>query len=299
VSGRSTSLCCSLDIFTQFITVTVCSPCKSVSEIETALKLGVHLNANSINEMLKIAKVREELSISGLLNKGSSVGLRINPLIGAGAIAALSTATATSKFGIPLTASTKPEILELIAKYPYIEGLMCHVGSQGMPVQLMANGVLVLCSLADEVDQLCLDSEGKKRIKLLDIGGGLSANYSSEAVSPTFDEYLKAIIEVYPGFHSQGRTIVTGRFQTFSFLACLVFRCSYPSLGDLLILLQSSARLLSPNLEWCARALRTLSSRCRTAPARVRPGAPLSPTLGLTCSCALRTTPRVSHTDST
>jgi len=122
---------CVLSLVLPIYFCAVCaSPCKSISEIETALKLGVHLNANSINEMLKIAEVRQELCTNGALHQGSTVGLRINPLIGGGSIAALSTATATSKFGIPLTASTKPLILDLIRKYPYIQGLMCHVGSQ-------------------------------------------------------------------------------------------------------------------------------------------------------------------------
>jgi len=97
----------------------------------------------------------------------------------------------------------------------------------------MANGVLVLCSLADEVDQLCLASEGRKRITLLDIGGGLSANYSDEKVSPTFDAYLEAILKVYPGFHTQGRTIVTGINLVFPLL---LFASAYSNMFHQLLL---------------------------------------------------------------
>ena len=143
-----------------------------------------------------------------------TVGLRINPLIGGGAIDALSTATSTSKFGVPLTAASRPEILDLFRRFPFLQGLMCHVGSQGMPLALMARGVQVLCELADEVDALC----AAPRIRMLDIGGGLSANYSSDAVCPTFADYMAAILQVYPRFLVQKRLIITG---TGHYLVCL------------------------------------------------------------------------------
>ena len=156
-----------------------------------------------------------------------TVGLRINPLIGGGSIAALSTATATSKFGIPLNDESRPRILALVKRYPFIRAVMCHVGSQGMPVTLMARGVQVLCEFADEIDRLCAD-EGRRRIQMVDIGGGLSANYSADAVSPTFGDYMQAILDVYPGFHSQQRKIVTGKpFACLSIVwctACCLYR---------------------------------------------------------------------------
>lgn len=87
------------------------------------------MNANSINELLKIIEIREELTNDNII-VNSSIGIRINPLIGSGSIAALSTATNLSKFGIPLTEDTKTVIINLFLKYSFINSLMCHVGSQ-------------------------------------------------------------------------------------------------------------------------------------------------------------------------
>ena len=52
-----------------------------------------------------------------------------------GNIAALSVATPFSKFGIPLY--SHEYILALFEKYRFLNGIMCHVGSQGMSIDSM------------------------------------------------------------------------------------------------------------------------------------------------------------------
>ena len=187
------------------------SPCKSTDEIRTALLCGVNINANSFVEINKIITEREKLEKEGLGGKCIGVvGCRVNPMVGGGNISALSTATASSKFGIPLTVAGKGKIEAIYKKYPYFKGIMSHVGSQGMPVSIMAKGVQILCNLADDIDAVCrVEGETTGRIQMLDIGGGLSANYGSEQISPTFGDYATEILKVYPRFFQQGRTIVT------------------------------------------------------------------------------------------
>ena len=77
----------------------------------------------------------------------SKIGLRINPVVGAGAIGSTSTATRESKFGIPVTEETRNEVIELFAKYEWLEGLHIHVGSQGVQLQSLANAVKVMPSI--------------------------------------------------------------------------------------------------------------------------------------------------------
>ena len=71
------------------------------------------------------------------------IGMRINPVVGGGAIAMMSTATKLSKFGLPLTEETKDRILELYQKYKWMNGIHFHVGSQGIPIELFVNGAKV------------------------------------------------------------------------------------------------------------------------------------------------------------
>jgi len=182
------------------------SPCKTYEEVREALLCGVTLNANTFNEVKKIKEALEELAAEGIASK-SWTGLRINPLVGGGAIAELSTATISSKFGIPLTDLTRPQIMECFRTNCFLNGLMLHVGSTGMSVDTMTEGIAVVNDLANEVDAIF---GGEARIQYIDIGGGLHANTDSDELSVSFDGYVEAIKTRCPDFllHPD-RTIVT------------------------------------------------------------------------------------------
>ncbi|CAJ1352161.1 unnamed protein product [Effrenium voratum] len=77
------------------------SPCKTRPEIEFALRNQVHLNIDNMEELQRVSellKSDEELLKSFQDSKGL-IGVRINPLVGAGTIAAFSVSTGKSKFG--------------------------------------------------------------------------------------------------------------------------------------------------------------------------------------------------------
>lgn len=62
----------------------------------------------------------------------------------------------------------------------------------------------IKCRLAEWIDK----SLGYNRITMLDIGGGLSLNYTDDSVRPTFEEYFDCITSSCPALF-QGRKIVT------------------------------------------------------------------------------------------
>ena len=68
--------------------------------------------------------------------KSPSVGLRVNPVVGGGSIAIISTATKLSKFGLPLMEETRSRIIGLYKKYDWLNGIHFHVGSQGCALEL-------------------------------------------------------------------------------------------------------------------------------------------------------------------
>jgi len=105
------------------------SPAKSNREITFALRHKVQLNADNFSELDRIVQARTRLEAEGVLC-GSTVGVRVNPLVGVGSIKALSVSDVRSKFGIPLDDETRPKLIALFRQHSCINALHIHVGSQ-------------------------------------------------------------------------------------------------------------------------------------------------------------------------
>jgi diaminopimelate decarboxylase len=154
------------------------SPCKTKEEIEYALRSGVYINADSFDELSRIAGIRENIKSE------SGIGLRINPQVGAGSITSTSVAGEISKFGIPLN-DNKERIIGYFRNYEWLKGIHVHIGSQGCPVPLLVSGIRKVLDLALEVNT-CLENASKpNRVEVFDIGGGLPVLYhpGQEALS--------------------------------------------------------------------------------------------------------------------
>jgi diaminopimelate decarboxylase len=80
------------------------SPVKTPTELIEAVQLGLHMNLDNEGEIGILDPLLRDQEIAGI------VGLRINPVVGAGQIAMISTATPQSKFGLPLTTDTRESV---------------------------------------------------------------------------------------------------------------------------------------------------------------------------------------------
>lgn len=168
------------------------SPAKTVEELREALSLGIALNADNPQELDRLDALVHAAGGTPL----SPVGLRVNPQIGGGSIGALSTATATSKFGVALRdPGARAWVLRAYADRPWLNRLHAHSGSQGMPLQLMADGVKAVYELAEEINT----AAGRQQIDTVDIGGGLPVNFASDEESPTHAAYARLLKETVPG----------------------------------------------------------------------------------------------------
>ncbi|MFI9584108.1 diaminopimelate decarboxylase [Streptomyces sp. NPDC052236] len=167
------------------------SPAKTPAELREALALGIAVNADNPQELARIdALVGSEAATA------SPIGLRVNPQVGGGTISALSTATATSKFGVALLDSGAREwVVRAYADRPWLTRLHAHSGSQGIPLTLMARGIRVLYDLAEDINA----AAGRRQIDTIDIGGGLPVNFASDEATPTFAEYALLLKEEVPG----------------------------------------------------------------------------------------------------
>ncbi|MFE7754929.1 diaminopimelate decarboxylase [Streptomyces sp. NPDC057429] len=175
------------------------SPAKTRDELRTGLALGVAVNADSFDELRRIGELRPPGSASG-------VGLRINPQVGEGSIGAMSTATATSKFGVALRdPGVREQIVRAFAERPWLTRLHAHVGSQGCPLELIAEGIAETYRLAEEIN----GAVGARQITSLDIGGGLPVNFADHEVRPSFGDYVAALRASVPGLFDGSYDLVT------------------------------------------------------------------------------------------
>ncbi|WP_405386590.1 diaminopimelate decarboxylase [Streptomyces sp. NBC_01102] len=175
------------------------SPAKTRDELGTAFALGVAVNADNLGELRRIDELRPHGS-------ASVVGLRVNPQVGGGSIGAMSTATAGSKFGVALRdPGARERIVQAFAERPWLTRLHAHVGSQGCPLGLIAEGIAETYRLAEEIN----GAVGGRQITSLDIGGGLPVNFADDEVRPSFGDYVATLRASVPGLFDGRYDLVT------------------------------------------------------------------------------------------
>ena len=173
------------------------SPAKTVSELRQALALGVHINADNFQELDRL-----DALLPGEPPR-ATVGLRVNPQVGQGAIAATSVAGEYSKFGEPV--AKRREIVEAYVRRPWLTGLHMHVGSQGCGLELFTRGAKILLDLRGAINAAC----GREQVARVDIGGGLPVAYRPEDSVPGMAEYAGALRRECPGLFAGGVRVFT------------------------------------------------------------------------------------------
>ncbi|MEL6179141.1 MAG: diaminopimelate decarboxylase, partial [Myxococcota bacterium] len=159
------------------------------------LRLGLHLNADNFDEL---ERIDDWIARNGPTH--AVVGLRINPMVGAGRIATTSVGHAVSKFGVPI--SERAAIVEAARRWPWLSALHIHVGSQGCGLALLVEGVAKLIDLVHAIE----DATEVNRITHLDIGGGLPVAYRSDEQPPSLEDYIEALRTEVP-------ELLSGRFR--------------------------------------------------------------------------------------
>lgn len=143
------------------------SPARTHAELQAALDLGVVINVDSLGELERIDAIGPH----------DRVGLRVNPEVGSGTIAATSTAARGSRFGVSFD-----EAEAAFARYEWLTGLHIHVGSQGVALEQ-------LLQAAERVDAL------RQRVGAgwADIGGGLPVAYRDTDTPPSVEAWAAGL----------------------------------------------------------------------------------------------------------
>eukprot|EP00047_Mylnosiga_fluctuans_P004914 m.237256 g.237256 ORF g.237256 m.237256 type:complete len:453 (-) comp13110_c0_seq1:115-1473(-) len=160
------------------------SPVKTRDELSYGLKRGVNINVDNFQEL----RVLDGLYGIHIRTRGTRaskyIGIRINPEVGAGSIDTHSTSVPWSKFGIGIKQYRK-ELLDAYKARPWLNMVHVHAGSQGMPLETIADAIQITIAFAEEVNARA----GFKQIEILDIGGGLPVNFDTEEYTPRIADF--------------------------------------------------------------------------------------------------------------
>ncbi|KAJ4461852.1 putative diaminopimelate decarboxylase [Paratrimastix pyriformis] len=196
------------------------SPVKTARELALALRHGVLINADSLAEVDRLRELIPRVKQQFPDMPVPRVGVRVNVQGGAGAIAETSTATLTSKFGVPLKfgssgeMSTRSALLAAYRQNPWMCAVHVHVGSQGCSLDMMVAAARQVLDLVNEINAGC--PEGNPQVTTFDLGGGLPVNYATDLTQPTFTEYAARLRAACPVLFAAPFRLVTefGRAMT-------------------------------------------------------------------------------------
>jgi diaminopimelate decarboxylase len=161
---------------------------KTDTELAFAIEAGVRqINVESGAELDRLT------AVAASTGSAPAIAIRVNPKIGAGGHAKITTGGATDKFGVPVE-----EAIDLYARAsasPHLTpvGLACHIGSQITTLEPME---AAFRTLRDVV--LTLRANGHA-VSRLDLGGGLGVPYHGQTDTPSIADYAAMCARVLEG----------------------------------------------------------------------------------------------------
>jgi diaminopimelate decarboxylase len=171
---------------------------KTEREMREALAAGIlGFNVESESELLRLERVASKMG------RRAPVSLRVNPDVDARTHPYISTGLKQSKFGIAFQDAMRLYRLAHSSRHLRVVGIDCHIGSQLVEVEPVADAVRKVLNLADG-----LASEGIE-MEHIDLGGGLGIRYADE-VPPTQDAWVKALLDAV-GDRPQSLLVEPGR----------------------------------------------------------------------------------------
>lgn len=161
---------------------------KTDTELAYAVGVGVRqINVESPAELDRLIAVAES---AGAV---PDIAIRVNPKIGAGGHAKITTGGQGDKFGVP--ADEAMALYARAAASPHVNpvGLACHIGSQITDLSPLEAAFQLLRSMTDTLRGRGLE------VTRLDLGGGLGVPYAGGAPTASIEDYVAMTARVLDG----------------------------------------------------------------------------------------------------
>ena len=155
---------------------------KTDAEMAFALKTGIHqINVESRAEMERLSRVAQSLNVI------APVVIRINPGVGAGGHAKITTGGARDKFGVSADEALKLYAEAASQRFIAPLGIACHIGSQITDLTPMQEA---FSRMRGWVEQLRAEGLSVER---LDLGGGLGVPYFNQKEPPSPQAFAEMV----------------------------------------------------------------------------------------------------------
>jgi diaminopimelate decarboxylase len=161
---------------------------KTDAELAFALDVGVaEINVESPPELMRLSAVARARNVR------AKVAIRVNPDVGAGGHAKISTGKADNKFGVSLAEAE--DLYARAAADPNLEpiGVTCHIGSQITDLAPLEQAFATMHALVVRL------RERQLSVRRLDLGGGLGVPYFNNPEPPTPADFAAMVRRVLDG----------------------------------------------------------------------------------------------------
>ena len=161
---------------------------KTDAELAFAIDVGVRqINVESAVELDRLIAVAA--------SKGATpdIAIRVNPAVGAGGHAKITTGGATDKFGVPAEEAHALYARASLSPHVTPVGLACHIGSQITTLEPLEAAFSALRAMTLELRAAGLT------VSRLDLGGGLGVPYHGQSDLPSIEAYVAMAARVLDG----------------------------------------------------------------------------------------------------
>ena len=163
---------------------------KTDAELAFAIQAGVRqINVESPAELDRLIPIAERLGAV------PEIAIRVNPKIGAGGHAKITTGGEGDKFGIPADEATELYIRAAASPHVTPVGLACHIGSQITDLAPLEAAFILLRAMTED-----LRAKGQV-VTRLDLGGGLGVPYVGGEPTASPADYMAMAARVLDGLN--------------------------------------------------------------------------------------------------